>query len=154
MSGLRFSLDQLTASQRQQVERDLRGVNYTTRTHKLDGAYSKEQREPKYHNHAVVVDGDRFDSKLELKEYNKLMALEACGKIRNLRRQVKFSLFMEHGEHLQIYAADFTWEEPHGSKWVFVVGDAKSTYSKKLPAWPKIMKLMENCHGHKIRVLP
>lgn len=46
----------------------------------------------KYHNRKVRRDGLTFDSQKEHRRYNELLLLEQAGKIKNLRRQVKFLL--------------------------------------------------------------
>lgn len=95
-----------------------------------------------------------FDSRLEANEYAKLVMRERAGEIRNLTRQVRFSLFGPRGIHVQIYTADFTFEERTADGWVFVVADAKSDYTKTLRTWSKIKTLMKACHGHDVRELP
>lgn len=44
----------------------------------------------KYHNQAVVVDGLRFDSRLEAKRYQQLKLLKAAGEVAWFTRQVPF----------------------------------------------------------------
>lgn len=103
-----------------------------------------------------TVGAETFDSKLEAREYEKLKLREKAGEIRGLRRQVRFSLFMSGGEHLQTYTADFVWFEPSDEDmaWKRAVGDAKSAHTKGLPTWPKIKLLMKNCHDIDVRELP
>lgn len=147
-----MSLDQLRPEQRAQVERSL------ALAHKIGNVRTVREGvevKQKHRNIRIEADGGRFDSKLEEREYRKLEARQHCGQIRNLRRQVKFSLFIDHGEHLQTYRADFTFEELQGGKeWRFIVADAKSRHTRKLPGWQKIKTLMLNCHGHSVRELP
>lgn len=46
----------------------------------------------KYQNKRVAVDGIIFDSKKEATRYKELKLLERAGKIKDLRRQVKYEL--------------------------------------------------------------
>lgn len=149
MSGLRFSLDQLRPEMRAQVQAKLDRASDSGLVRTI--VAGQETRKSKHHNVKVVVDDDKFDSKLEERHYRLLQARQACGQIRALRRQVRFSLFMDHGEHLGTYRADFTFEELQGGKkWAYVVADAKSKWTRALPGWGKIKALMLNCHGHSV----
>jgi len=107
----------------------------------------------KHGNVVEVVDGDRFDSKLELAEWRKLQLLQLAGEIRGLRHHVKFSLFCNGGEHLQNYTADFVYEEKTGDGWDRVVADAKSEHTRNLRTWSKIRTLMRACHNIEVREL-
>lgn len=51
-----------------------------------------ESRPPKYSNEAIVVDGERFDSKLEARRYEQLKLMRQAGLIRYFLRQVPFVL--------------------------------------------------------------
>lgn len=86
----------------------------------------------KKHNLEKAVEGGLlfFRSKKEAKRWIGLRLLERVGKIRNLRRQVKFSLQARRPdglmEHVVSYVADFVYEEPlPGDVWVEVVEDTK-----------------------------
>lgn len=46
----------------------------------------------KYNNHKVKIDGEVFDSKREARRYSELKLLQLAGKITNLERQVKYVL--------------------------------------------------------------
>lgn len=103
----------------------------------------------------TVIDGERFDSKLEARVWAGLKLREAAGDIKGLRRQVRFSLFALGGEHLGTYKADFVWLEPGKLQaWDKIVADAKSAHTRKLPAWQKVKKLMMACHGIEVLELP
>lgn len=113
----------------------------------------------KHHSVKVWVNGERFDSKLEARVYQDLKLLEKAGEIRNLRRQVKFSLFMPGGEHYGVYKADFVFDEHLwftgvDDGWRRIVADAKSPHTRKLQAWQKVRKLMSACHGITVKELP
>lgn len=115
----------------------------------------KKAKPGKYGAQKTIAPGQiRFDSKLEAREYAKLELRQKAGEIRKLDRQVRFSLFGPHGIHIQIYKADFTFEERTAEGWQFVVADAKSDYTKTLRTWSKIKTLMRACHGHDVRELP
>ncbi len=115
----------------------------------------------KHRSVKTVVDGITFHSKLEAGEWVKLRAREQAGEIRNLRRQVRFSLFAPGGEHLGTYAADFVFdarilsnESKGGWFWGRVVADAKSAHTRKLPGWNRTKTLMRACHSIEILELP
>lgn len=107
---------------------------------------------------ANYVEGERFDSKLEARIWQELKLRQAAGEIRNLRRQVKFSLFGNGGEHIGTYTADYVFEESRHNGWTIVwervVGDAKSAHTRELPAWKRTKKLMLACHGVNVREMP
>lgn len=77
----------------------------------------------KYKNEPVVIDGMRFDSKLEGRRYEELKALQRVGKIRYFLRQVPFHLpgnlrfvvdFQIHwGSGL--FDGGVTYEDAHGA---------------------------------------
>jgi hypothetical protein len=89
------------------------------------------------------IKGENFQSLKEAKRWISLLEEQRCGAIRNLRRQVRFSLQARgpHGlmEHVAFYVADFTYEESrevlasvaiHGEpgtveRWEEVVEDVK-----------------------------
>lgn len=68
----------------------------------------------KYGNRKTVVDGIRFDSKLEAQRYGELKLMEKAGKIRDLKLQPSFELipaFRKNGITYRaiIYKADFSY---------------------------------------------
>ena len=71
----------------------------------------------KYHAQKTEVDGIKFDSKKESKDWKELCMLEAAGGISNLRRQVPFVLqegyTNNQGKKIRpiIYLADFVYEK-------------------------------------------
>lgn len=91
---------------------------------------------------------DGFDSKKEKKRYEELQLMQYAGEIRDLRRQVKFTLTPKmHGkyrnERESNYVADFTYYKINkdGAD-EFVVEDVKSDYTRKLPLYRLKRKLM------------
>ena len=108
----------------------------------------------------VMVNGERFDSKLEARIWADLKLAERAGNITDLRRQVCFSLFGSNGEHIGIYRADFCWYAwargvtNGGKSRKFVVADAKSVHTRKLPGWSRTKKMMLACHGISVLELP
>ena len=103
----------------------------------------------KHGNVKIEIFGLKFDSKHEFSCYRTLKLREAAMDVRNIRHHVKFSLFCPGGEHYGVYTADFVFEEREIGTydWRRVVADAKSKWTKKLPAWQKVKKLMMACHG-------
>ena len=68
----------------------------------------------KYHNTKTVVDGIKFDSKLEAERYAQLKILERAGVIRSLELQPSFELlpsFRKNGKTWRktVYKADFRY---------------------------------------------
>lgn len=89
----------------------------------LGGARQPVQKESKYHNKKVEVDGKTFDSKHEGKDYIKLKSMEDSGIISNLQTQVPFELQPKYttrdGRKIRAitYLADFVYERD-GMKYV------------------------------------
>lgn len=106
----------------------------------------------------TYYDGQWFDSQLEARCYRDLKLREKAGEIRNLRRQVVFSLFMAGGEHYGTYKADFVYDEYKADdsmdEWSRIVADSKSEHSAKFDKWQKVKKLMRACHGIDVKELP
>ena len=48
----------------------------------------------KYRNQPVVIDGERFDSKLEAKHYGEIKLREKIGEVSNVIRQPKYDLIV------------------------------------------------------------
>lgn len=68
----------------------------------------------KYHNTKMIVDGIKFDSKLEAKRYEQLKELEKAGRITGLELQPCFELvpaFEKNGKKWRrtVYKADFKY---------------------------------------------
>lgn len=68
----------------------------------------------KYHNTKTVLDGIKFDSKLEAERYAQLKILERAGVIRSLELQPSFELlpsFKKNGKTWRktVYKADFRY---------------------------------------------
>lgn len=68
----------------------------------------------KYHNKKTVVDGIKFDSKLEAERYAQLNILERAGVIRDLELQPEYELiplFRKNGRTWRrtVYKADFRY---------------------------------------------
>lgn len=74
------------------------------------------QKESKYHNHKVEINGQIFDSKKESRDWLKLKSMEDSGLIKNLRCQVPFELQPKYttrdGRKIRSisYVADFVYE--------------------------------------------
>jgi hypothetical protein len=105
----------------------------------------RRQKQPKYRNLRVTVDGETYDSKKEAARGKELAILARAGKIKNLRRQVPFKL-TSHGKEICRYFADFTYQEPDGTPHI---EDVKSFMTRKLPVY-RIKKKLMAAHGHVI----
>ena len=98
----------------------------------------------KYKNKKVIVDGIKFDSKKEATVYQELKLLEKVGRIRNLRRQVRFELVPKTDKFSAVtYIADFTYEDDSGLH----VIDVKSYFTRKMPLYIVKKKLMYYRYG-------
>lgn len=91
---------------------------------------------------------DGFDSKKEQRRYEDLILMQYAGEIRDLQRQVKFTLTPNmrgkyRNERESYYVADFTYYKVNrdGAD-EFIVEDVKSDYTRKLPLYKLKRKLM------------
>ena len=110
----------------------------------------------KYHAQKIEVDGEKFDSKAELRRWQELKLLEASGEITNLWRQVEYILIQNQKdartgkliERKCSYIADFVYEKDGET----VVEDVKGC--RKGAAYDLFVvkrKLMLERYGIKIR---
>lgn len=71
----------------------------------------------KFNAKKIVVDGETFDSKAEYKRYKQLRLLVDTGQIKNLARQVEFTLISEQrGESEGVYSKGAHKGEPKPGK--------------------------------------
>lgn len=101
----------------------------------------------KFGNTKVTIKGEVYDSKKEAERHRQLRLLEAGGRIRNLRRQVKYLLIV-NGVRIASYTADYVYEELAKDVWTEVVEDVKGFPNDR---WPMKKKLMKACHGIVVR---
>jgi hypothetical protein len=96
----------------------------------------------KFGNKPTVVDGIKFPSKKEAARWMQLKLLERAGAIRDLTRQVRYTLAV-NGIKVCDYIADFVYTDGRQQ----FVEDTKGfrTAEYKLKA-----KLMKACHGIEI----
>ena len=106
----------------------------------------------KYGNRKIVTAEGTFDSHKEYQRYGVLRLLERTGRIKELKRQVKFVLIPtqrdEKGKLLAkecAYYADFTYRDSDGA---MVVEDAKGARTE---AYKIKKKLMLWVHGIRIK---
>jgi len=96
---------------------DSSGATFNAWMGKQSSERKAPQKESKYGNKKVEVNGILFDSKKEARRYLELTALEAAGEIKNLRRQFKFLLIPSQRidgkvvEREVSYVADFVYEQ-------------------------------------------
>ena len=109
----------------------------------------------KYRSIRTKVDGHTFHSKKEAARYQELKLLERAGRIKGLRLQPRFPLFVN--DHLVCtYVADFSYHElkPGFDEWAkdedaaYVVEDVKG-YITQLYKFKKALLLA--CEGITIR---
>lgn len=114
----------------------------------------------KYSNKKVIIDGETFDSKREANRYFELKLLLKAGEIRDLKMQVKYLLipaqyetyerYGKKGQRLKdgqrllekecAYIADFVYHDAHTGE--LVVEDVKSEATKKKESYIIKRKLM------------
>ena len=120
------------------------------------------QPESKYHSKKVTMDGETFDSLEEYRRFRELQLLQRAGKIKDIRRQVKFVLIPTQREPDTIgvrggvkkgriieqecaYLADFTYTTNTGD---YVVEDTKGVRTKDYIIKRKLMLYV---HGIRIQ---
>lgn len=84
----------------------------------------------KYHNTKIVVDGIKFDSKLEAKRYGQLKLMERAGVIRDLELQPEYELipsFKKSGKTWRrtVYRADFRYVRSEDDR--IIIEDVKGS---------------------------
>lgn len=106
----------------------------------------------KFGNRKTVFNGEVFDSLKELKRYKELLSLQGTGKIKDLDRQVKFTLLSSqkdaNGKTIERpinYYADFVYTDAATNK--EVVEDVKG---KRTAEYIIKRKLMLSVHGIRI----
>ena len=92
-------------------------------------------------NIITEVDGITFHSKKEANRWSELQLLVRAGEIRDLKRQVKYSLDV-NGVHICNYYADFTYVDCKTE--TLVVEDSKG---RRIQPYPIKAKLMKACHN-------
>lgn len=107
----------------------------------------------KYGNRKVIYDGMAFDSKKECQRYIELKLLEKAGEIKDLKRQVKYTLIPsqkdDRGKIIErecIYIADFVYFDCRENQ--SVVEDVKGFRTKEYRIKKKLMLLV---HGIRVR---
>lgn len=102
----------------------------------------------KYSNKKVTIDGETFDSKKEHRRYCELKLLERAGEIRSLERQVKFVLIPSQridgrvAERECAYIADFKYQDAHTGE--LIVEDTKGVRTKDYIIKRKLMLSVYN----------
>ena len=117
----------------------------------------------KYHASKVIRHGETFDSRKEADRYDELLILQQAGEIKNLQRQVKFTLIPEQRENDRRgprggvikgklversvnYIADFVYEDARTGE--TVVEDVKGIRTKEYTIKRKMMLYL-----YQIRIL-
>ena len=99
----------------------------------------------KYGNKQIVVNGIKFDSRLESERYKQLLLLVQSGDICDLTLQMEFMIFhgykdAETGEKVKssMYVADFVYLDNRNHKWI--VEDTKGIETKEFKLKWKLAK--------------
>lgn len=108
-------------------------------------------RKSKYRNTKCKALGEKFDSVGERDRWYYLLEAEKQGKIRNLKRQVKFEMVVE-GNHICDMIPDYGYEIKNGTEWIQVISDFKGGY-KIPPDWNIKQKLLKALYGHDIYIV-
>lgn len=99
----------------------------------------------KYRNVRTEFNGITYDSKKEANRAAELRILELGQKINDLKKQVRFALWVNRFL-ICTYVADFVYTE-NGKQ---IVEDVKSPATRKLPVYRLKKKLMRACLGIEI----
>lgn len=107
----------------------------------------KAARAPKYKNQRVEYQGEKFDSKAELANYQRLQQQERHGVIRELTRQVSFvlapgAIVQGKRKRALTYRCDFTWVRVNDGQ--MVVADVKGQLTQAYVIKRHLMKVI---HG-------
>jgi hypothetical protein len=108
-----------------------------------------ERQGSKHRNIKKIVDGLKFDSKVEAKHYFEHELLQRAGKISQLRRQVPFPCLV-NGILVCTYVADIVCLDEKGK---MRVRDSKGEHTAKDPLFSIKRKLVWACHGIRIEIL-
>lgn len=105
-------------------------------------------RRTKYRNRATVVDGFRFDSRLEADRYCELKLLRASGEVKYFLRQVPFVLAPG-----ATYRCDFlvVWDTP--ARWNDLGVTAEETKGFLTEASRVKLAMVEQLYGVRVRIL-
>lgn len=100
----------------------------------------------KYHNKKTVIDGIKFDSKLEAERYAQLKILERAGFIRDLELQPEYELipsFRKNGKTWRktVYKADFRYISCEDDS--YIIEDVKGSISVITDVFRLKQKLFE-----------
>lgn len=103
----------------------------------------------KYHNKKIVIDGIKFDSKLEAERYGQLKMMERAGVIRELELQPSFELipsFKKNGKTWRrtVYKADFRYILAEGDR--IIIEDVKGSTAVITDVFRLKQKLFEYKH--------
>lgn len=96
--------------------------------------YIPRQRQNKYGNEKVELDGHKFDSKKEARRYAELKLMEKAGEIKDLELQKPYviqpSFFDRQGKRQTAikYVSDFTYTDKNGN---VIIEDVKSPATRK-----------------------
>jgi hypothetical protein len=102
----------------------------------------------KFKNVPVVHEGERFDSRRELKYFLDFQLRQKAGEISFLKRQPKFPLEI-NGVKIGTYIADFEFVDKGRRR----VIDVKSPVTAKLPLFKLKQKLVRAIHGIDVEVV-
>lgn len=102
----------------------------------------------KFGNIKVKTDEGIFDSKKEYRRWCDLKLLQRVGEIRNLERQVPFSIII-NGKECGTYKADFAYFRGEQR----VIEDAKSSATEADKYWRFKKKVIEALYDFEIRVV-
>ena len=107
------------------------------------------KRSNKFGNKIIKTPEGVFASTWEHEYWGILKILVRAGKIKNLKKQIKYPLRV-NGVHITDYIADFVYEDKSGKT---VVVDTKSKATAKLPEFQMKKKLMMALFGIDVKVV-
>lgn len=99
------------------------------------------RRRQKYGNAITEYRGRKYHSRKEARRAAQLDLLEAAGRVRNIRRQVKYQLKI--GEQVICsYIADFCYESYDHGSWTPVVEDVKGVRTREYLLKKRLVKAL------------
>jgi len=110
----------------------------------------KVKKKSKYNNKKVVWEGIKFDSIKELTRYKHLLILQKAGEIKDLERQVTFTLNINEGK-IANYICDHRYVICKTGE--TIIEDVKSSATKKIAVFLLKKKMMKAILGIDILIV-
>lgn len=130
-----------------EMEAKLLSMGVITSVTCLPGQPIQEAKPSKYRSEWTEVDGIKFQSKKEAERWGYLKLFQQQGIIKDLQRQVPFSIDI-NGIHICNYIADFVYINANGDR---VIEDVKDEATRKIDRYKIKKNLMKAVLGIEIQ---